>query len=137
MPIPYVAKQAGRTTATISTDKGLTLRTLTDTTEAGLNYLNFDYTVDTTQRASYQTHLNEDKKKEAPAIDLTLADNKKLYIRPGKYKVTLTQNGQTVSRDLEVKAPERRSRRPVTFASPDEFEQWREQEEAEGGGEGK
>ncbi|NID12218.1 WD40/YVTN/BNR-like repeat-containing protein [Fibrivirga algicola] len=137
MTIPYMAKQAGRTQATITTDKGITLRTLTDTTEAGLNYLTFDYTVDTTQRAAYQTYLNEGKKKDAPAVDLTLADNKKLYIRPGKYKVTLTQNGQTVSRDLEVKAVERRARRPVTFASPDEFEQWREQEEAEGGGEGK
>lgn len=137
MTIPYVAKQAGRTQATLTTEKGLTLRTLTDTTEAGLNYLTFDYTVDTTQRATYLTYLNETKKKDAPAIDLPLADDKKLYIRPGKYKVTLTQNGQTVSRDLEVKAPERRSRRPVTFASPDEFEQWREREEAEGGGEGK
>ncbi|WP_375444858.1 WD40/YVTN/BNR-like repeat-containing protein [uncultured Fibrella sp.] len=137
MTIPYVAKQAGRTQATITTDKGLILRTLTDTTEAGLNYLTFDYSVDTTQRAAYQTYLNEGKKKDAPAIDLTLADNKKLYIRPGKYKVTLTQNGQSVSRELDVKAVERRSRRPVTFASPDEFEQWREQEEAEGGGEGK
>ena len=135
--IPYIARQSGRTQAIVSTDSGLTLRTLTDTTEAGLNYLTFDYSLDTAQRATYLTYLNEAKKKDAPAIDLPPADNGKLYIRPGKYKLTLTQNGQTVSRDLEVKAPERRVRRPVTFASPGEFEQWREREEAEGGGEGK
>ncbi|MEZ0485174.1 WD40/YVTN/BNR-like repeat-containing protein [Fibrella aquatica] len=137
MTIPYVSKQSGKTTATIATDKGLVLRTLTDTTEAGLNYLSFDYSIDTTQRATYLTYLNDGKKKDAPAVDLTLADNKKLYIKPGKYKLTLTQNGQSVSRDMEVKAALRRTRRPVTFASPDEFEAWREQEEAEGGGEGK
>ena len=137
MSIPYVAKQTGRTQATVATDKGLILRTLTDTTEVGLNYLTFDYSLDTTQRATYLTYLNEAKKKDAPTIDLPLADNGKLYIRPGKYKLTITQNGQTTARDLEVKAPERRVRRPVTFASPGEFEQWREQQEAEGGGEGK
>lgn len=130
--LPYLAKSAGQTTATLKTLNGMTLRTLTDTTEAGLNYLRFDYAVDTTQRATYLTYLNENRKKDDKPVELTLADDKKLYIRPGKYRLTLTQNGQSVSRDLEIKAPERRSRRPATFASPDEFEQWREEEGEEG-----
>ncbi|MBO0929489.1 WD40/YVTN/BNR-like repeat-containing protein [Fibrella aquatilis] len=130
--IPYVAKAAGKTTVTIQTEKGLLLRILTDTTEAGLNYLTFDYAVDSTQRAAYQTQLNEAKKKDDKTINLALADDKKLYIQPGKYKLTLTQNGQSVSHELEVKTPEKRPRRPVTFASPDEFEQWREEQEEEG-----
>lgn len=132
MSVPYAAKSTGKTTATLSTEAGLLLRTLTDTTEAGLNYLSFDYSVDSTQRIAYQTALNAAKKKDDKAIDLTLADDKKLYIRPGKYKLSLTQNGYSVSRELEVKAPEKRSRRPVTFASPDEFERWREEQEEAG-----
>ena len=128
----YYAKQPGRTTAKITTDKGLLLRTLTDTTEAGLNYLTFDYAVDTTGRVAYEKALNEAKKKDDKAIELTIADDKKLYIRPGKYKLTLEQNGSTLTRDFEVRAPERRSRRPATFASPGEFEQWREAETEEG-----
>ena len=128
----YYAKQPGRTTAKITTDKGLLLRTLTDTTEAGLNYLTFDYAVDTTGRVAYEKALNEAKKKDDKAIELTIADDKKLYIRPGKYKLTLEQNGSTLTRDFEVRAPERRSRRPATFASPGEFEQWREGETEEG-----
>jgi photosystem II stability/assembly factor-like uncharacterized protein len=129
----YYAKQPGHTTAKITTDKGLLLRTLTDTTEAGLNYLTFDYAVDTTQRVAYEKALNEAKKKDDKAIELAVADDKKLYIRPGKYKLTLEQNGTTLTRDFEVKASERRSRRPATFASPGEFEQWREEEERESG----
>ncbi len=125
----YYAKQPGRTTAKITTDKGLLLRTLTDTTEAGLNYLTFDYAVDTTQRVAYEKALNEAKKKDDKAIELAVADDKKLYIRPGKYKLTLDQNGTTLTRDFEVKSPERRTRRPATFASPGEFEQWREEQE--------
>ncbi|MBO0936105.1 glycosyl hydrolase [Fibrella sp. HMF5335] len=132
LSLPYVAKSSGKTTATIQTEKGLVLRTLTDTTEAGLNYLAFDYSIDSSSRALYQTQLNEAKKKDDKAADLTPADDKKLYIQPGKYKLTLTQHGQSVSRDLEIKAPEKRPRRPVTFASPDEFEQWREEQEEEG-----
>ena len=132
LSIPYLAKSAGKATAAVQTDKGLLLRTLTDTTEAGLNYLTFDYAIDTTQRAVYQTALNEARKKDDKAINLALADDKKLYIQPGHYKLTLTQNGQSVSRGLEVKAPEKRPRRPVTFTSPDEFEQWREAQEEAG-----
>jgi photosystem II stability/assembly factor-like uncharacterized protein len=128
-PIVYVAKAAGQTTATLQTEKGLTLRTWTDTTEAGLNYLAYDLAVDTTQRTAYQTYLNEAKKKDDKAIELSLADDKKLYLRPGKYRLTLTQNGQSVSRDVDIKAPEKRTRRPLTFASPDAFEQWREEQE--------
>ncbi len=135
--LTYYAKQAGQTTAKITTDKGLLLRTLTDTTEAGLNYLTYDYAVDTTQRAAYEKALNDAKKKDDKAIDLAVAIDKKLYIRPGKYKLTLEQNGTTLTRDFEVKAPERRTRRPATFASPGEFEQWREDEERSGESEGK
>lgn len=125
----YYAKQPGQTTAKITTDKGLLLRTLTDTTEMGLNYLTFDYAVDTTQRMAYEKALNEAKKKDDKAIELAVADDKKLYIRPGKYKLTLEQNGSTLTRDFEIKASERRSRRPATFATPGEFEQWREGED--------
>jgi hypothetical protein len=49
---------------TLQTEKGLLLRTWTDTTEAGLNnYLAYDLAVDTTQRTAYQTYLNNGKKK--------------------------------------------------------------------------
>ncbi|WP_019989403.1 WD40/YVTN/BNR-like repeat-containing protein [Rudanella lutea] len=131
-PMTYYAKQAGQTVVKITTDKGLVLKTLTDTTEAGLNYLTYNYTVDATAREAYEKYLNDTRKKDDKPVELTPADDKNLYIRPGKYKLSLTQNGTTITHDLEIKAPERRSRRPLTFASPDEFEAWREEQE-EGG----
>jgi hypothetical protein len=128
----YYAKQAGQTVVKITTDKGLVLKTLTDTTEAGLNYLTYNYTIDAGAREAYEKYLNDTRKKDDKPVELTPADDKNLYIRPGKYKLSLTQNGTTITHDLEIKAPERRSRRPLTFASPDEFEAWREEQE-EGG----
>jgi photosystem II stability/assembly factor-like uncharacterized protein len=130
--LTYYAKQPGQLTAKITTDKGLLLRTLADTTETGLNYLTYDYAVDTTQRVAYEKYLNDTKKKDEKTIELAIADDKRLYIRPGKYKLVMEQNGTTLTRDFEVKPPERRPRRPTTFASPGEFEAWREGEEEEG-----
>lgn len=133
--VTYFAKQAGTTTVKLQTvpkdgDKALTLRTLTDTTEAGLNYLTFNYAIDTTQRVAYEKMLNDAKKKDDKAIEVKVADDKKLYIRPGKYKLVMESNGATITKDLEVKAVERRGRRavlPNAYAAPDEFESWMEE----------
>ncbi|WP_197491678.1 MULTISPECIES: hypothetical protein, partial [Emticicia] len=61
---------------------------------------------------------------------LELADDKKIYFRPGKYKLIIELNGEKVEKDLEIKASERRSRRatsPKPTASPEEFEEWYEE----------
>ena len=133
--ITYYAKQSGQTTVKIQTvpkegDKAITLRTLSDTTEAGLNYLTFNYTIDSTQRVAYEKFLNDARKKEDKAIELKVADDKKLYLRPGKYKLVIESNGARITKDLEVKAPDRRGRRavlPNAYAAPDEFENWMEE----------
>lgn len=61
---------------------------------------------------------------------MELADDKKVYFRPAKYKVIIELNGDKLEKDLEIKAPERRSRRamsPKPTASPSEFEEWYEE----------
>ncbi len=109
--ITYYAKSSGKTTIKIQTDKGLLLKTITDDAEAGLNYINFDQAIDAATKADYEKFLNETKKKEDKEIKLETADDKKIYFRPGKYKVVFELNGEKAEKDLEIKAPERRSRR--------------------------
>jgi photosystem II stability/assembly factor-like uncharacterized protein len=119
--ISYYAKKAGKTKLTIQTEKGLVLKTITDEAEAGLNYTNFDHTIDISIKDEYQKFLNETKKKEAI---LEPADDKKIYFRTGKYKVIIEQNGSKIEKSLEIKAPENRSRRvsiPAGVSSPDEW----------------
>ena len=150
--IPYYAKTAGITTLAIQTDKGQTLTTLTDTSEAGLNYAIWHQTVDTTARADYAKYLNESKKSETRKKEdstdsaqddstepeetkLENAEAKNLYIRPGKYKVVVTTaNGSKTEQTLRVKAPEKRpSKRGITTSqkipsTPGEWEEYMEEE---------
>ncbi len=132
--IPYYAKAPGQTQLTLQTDKGLTLATMTDTSEAGLNYAVWDYTIDPDAKISYAKYLNESKKKEDKEIKLEAAEDKKLYIQPGKYKLLVTTaDGNKTEQNLTVKAPEKRpSRRGINTrnipSSPDAWEEYMEEE---------
>jgi hypothetical protein len=128
--ITYYAKAAGKATIKIQTDKGLIIKNITDDAEAGLNYVNFDQAIDLAAKGDYEKYLNDVKKKEDKEIKLELADDKKIYFRPAKYKVIIELNGDKLEKDLEIKASERRSRRamsPKPTASPSEFEEWYEE----------
>jgi photosystem II stability/assembly factor-like uncharacterized protein len=131
--IPFYLKKADKTTIKILTDKGLVLRTLQDDSEAGLNFVNFDLTLDKAVMSDYEKYLNDVKKKEEKAIKLELGqDDKQLYIRPGKYKVSIeTAGGIKTEQTLEVRSGERRSRRGAAttkiVSSPGELEEWMEE----------
>ncbi|MCU0324354.1 MAG: glycosyl hydrolase, partial [Spirosomaceae bacterium] len=114
----------------IQTDKGLVLKTMSDEAEAGLNFTSYDLTIDESAKADYEKYLNDTKKKDEKEIKLEKADDGKIYIRGGKYKVVFEANGSKSEKDLEIKAQERRSRRvalPQGSVSPDEFEEWYEE----------
>ncbi|MFN8353028.1 MAG: glycosyl hydrolase [Spirosomataceae bacterium] len=131
--IPFYLKKADKVTVKIQTDKGLVLRTLTDDSETGLNFVNFDMTLDKAVMADYEKYLNEVKRKDEKAIKVELGqDDKQLYIRPGKYKVVIeTTGGLKAEQSLEIKGSERRGRRSVPTAkvvgSPGELEDWMEE----------
>ena len=76
--------------------------------------------------ADYEKYLNDTKKKDEKAIKLEEGvDDKKLYIRPGKYKVIIeASNGIKAEQTLEIRAMERRAgRRGEPMSAPDEFEE--------------
>jgi hypothetical protein len=136
--IPFYIKASGKSSVKIQTDKGLTLRTLTDDSEAGLNFVDFDLAIDTTAKAEYEKFLNAAKKKDEKEIKLEKADDGKMYIRAGKYRVVVeTATGAKAEQMLEIKAPERRSSRrmnavPANISTPGEFEEWMEEMDLEG-----
>lgn len=136
--ISFYTKASGKSSIKIQTDKGLTLRTLTDDSEAGLNFINFDLSIDTTAKGEYEKYLNAAKKKDEKEVKLEKADDGKMYIRAGKYKVVIeTATGTKSEQVLEIKAPERRSSRrtnaiPVNISTPGEFEEWMEEMGLEG-----
>ena len=121
--IVYYAKTAGKAKITIQTSKDLILKTITDDAEAGLNYANFDQAIDASAKADFEKFLNDSKKKDEKEVKLDVADDKKIYFRPGKYKVVIEQNGAKTEKELEIKASERRNRRGGGQPSPDENEE--------------
>ena len=128
----YYTKNSGTVQIKITTDKGLTLKSWTKTNDAGLNFLTYDFSVDTTVATVYEKYLNEALKKDERKVELKTADDQKMYIAAGKYKLVLeTAMGAKTETPFEIKAPERRPRRAVVFASPDELEEWREESEEE------
>lgn len=111
--IPFYLKKADKVAVKIKTDKGLVLNEMTQDCKAGLNYVSYDMTVNPNVKADYEKYLNDTKKKDEKAIILEEGqDDKKLYIRPGKYKVSIElANGVKTEQSLEIKAVERRSKR--------------------------
>jgi photosystem II stability/assembly factor-like uncharacterized protein len=136
--IPFYVRAATKSSIKIQTEKGLTLRTLNDDSEAGLNFANFDLSIDTTAKVEYEKVLNAAKKKDDKEIKLAKADDGKIYIRAGKYKVVVeTATGTKAEQSFEIKAAERRpSRRsnafPTNISTPGDFEEWMEESGLEG-----
>jgi len=131
--IPFYTKIAGKNTITIQTDKGLVLRTLTDESETGLNFVSFDLAIDTTVKVEYEKYLNTTKKKDDKEIKIEKADDGKMYLRAGKYKVVVEANsGTKAQQNFEIRTTEHRmSRRsnavPANISTPGELEEWLEE----------
>lgn len=127
-PIQYIAKSAGKAKISVKTSEGLLIREFTDDAEAGLNDVNFDLAINPTAKDSYEKELNP-KDAKTPVV-LTEADDKKIYIQPGKYSVEISLNGTSVSEKFEMKARKKQTRKSVVpqgSVSPDEFEEWYEE----------
>jgi hypothetical protein len=134
-PISFFTKNTGKTKVTISTDKGLVLKEMTDDNEAGINTVTWDYTINPAVAKDYEKYLNDAKKKDDKTIKVEESEDKEFYIRAGKYKLIIETNGVKSEQNFEIKAPEKRSRRvmiPSAMNSPEAFEEWMEEEGLEG-----
>jgi photosystem II stability/assembly factor-like uncharacterized protein len=83
--IPFFVKSDGLTTIKVKTEKGILLKTIIDTSEAGLNYLNYDISIDSSDVTGYEKDLINTKGKKSSTIQK--ADDGKFYLLPGKYKI--------------------------------------------------
>jgi photosystem II stability/assembly factor-like uncharacterized protein len=106
----YYLKEKGITTLTIKTsgENSVVLKTIKDTDKAGLNYVHYDISIDSINKEQYQAALNADKNLNADDKKLDRADNKKYYLRPGKYEVVIeTQKGVRSKGSFTVKPAEK------------------------------
>lgn len=105
----FYVKEKGISTLRIKTDKDLLLKEIKDTSAAGLNYVNYDLSIDSTNLSKYQTFINENKKLNDEEKKIERADNKKYYLKPGKYILEIeTQKGIKSKQEFIIKTEDKK-----------------------------
>lgn len=100
--IPAYAKDAGK--ATLSIQMGdLVLKSMEVDFKKGLNYLDYDYTFDASVKDQYQGMLNQEKRSNSPEIKLEEADNGKMYLGAGTYKVVISKDGAMTTTEFTLR----------------------------------
>ena len=74
---------------------------------AGLNYIDYDLSLDEKNLTKYQNALNDEGKNKPKdegqkKIELKKADNGKYYLQKGKYTIVYDKDGATTSKELEI-----------------------------------
>src|SRR5690606_18352023 len=93
LKIQFYAPQSGKATITIKTEEEKELQTLTTDATKGVNELNYDLSIP--EKASKLLAKEDAKVKQS--------ENGKYYLQKGKYKVTVSVNGKSLTSELEVK----------------------------------
>nr|MBC7611456.1 glycosyl hydrolase [Pseudopedobacter sp.] len=117
LEIPYFANQTGTAIISISTMDGIELTNFIDNAEVGLNFATYHFTFDKTKAETLKTALKADE-------PIKKAENDNFYLPAGKYKVTVTLNGNKATQDLTLVSGGRgqRSFEPKAQGEPEEAE---------------
>jgi ligand-binding sensor domain-containing protein len=109
--IPFYTAEPGNTIVRIKTEKGVVVKEMQDKSGRGLNYMTYNLSVDEANVKAYEAELNSSKKGSEGAVKVEPAEDKVIYLRPGKYTVEVqTGTGAIQSQELSIKAPQVRTR---------------------------
>ncbi len=107
--IPYYTNKNGIAKITILTNDGEELNTLSDSTEQGLNYYNYDLSIDSNKVEDYKEKIN-DNLNEEDKYNFKTTDSNKTFLHPGKYKIKISFNGKEKEQSFEIKKPKKSAR---------------------------
>jgi hypothetical protein len=103
--IPYYAKSSGLSTVRIKSEKGILLKTFSDSSEAGLNYVKYNFQIDSSDVNDFEKSFGGKKKTEP--VQLKKSEDGNYYLLPGKYFVEITDaSGNKVSTSITLKSRE-------------------------------
>ncbi|MBS1514519.1 MAG: glycosyl hydrolase [Bacteroidetes bacterium] len=101
----FYSRASGNYKMTIFSDEKI-VNVLTGIFSAGINYINYDLSIDMTAGKSFFDSIVE-KYKDDKKIKVKLKDSGKYYLPPGKYKVELEAAGKKETQEFEVKENKR------------------------------
>lgn len=100
--ISYYSKSDKIVTITIKSEKGIVLRSLSDTSEAGLNYVTNNLMMDSTKVKSLEASTTDKKTK---AVKVKRGEDGNYYLIPGKYSLEISdKEGNKTETTLTVKS---------------------------------
>ena len=102
LSIPVYSNSTAKLIVRIKAGKDLILKQLDFDGEKGLNYLEYDLSIQEDKKNSYEKWLNENLKKGDKKINLKKSDNGKVYLQKGKYIVEIEKNGKLVTEELVI-----------------------------------
>ncbi len=120
-PINFYTKDAGVATLKVLSPAGLLLKTLTHQADKGVNFFNYDMSID-------ENSVNQLKTEQKYSKKIRKSDDGKFYWIPGKYIFELSINGATEKREIEIKEASKikpKDSVPQGNTSPGEFRNWR------------
>jgi hypothetical protein len=99
---PYYSQSAGSVTVRIATQEGLAVRTLTHPADRGLNYVDYDLTVDPEQVEAFNAQVEDSESAADEPLALEPADDDAFYLLPGTYTVTVQRGGASAETTLTI-----------------------------------
>lgn len=106
----FYSKNSGQYNLVISFDDKI-VNQLVGSYSVGINYIEYDLSIDTALAKSFFDFIT-DKYKSDKKIKIKLADSKKYFLTPGKYKVELEANGTKETKEFEIKESKRNNGNP-------------------------
>lgn len=101
--LPFYFKTAGSLTIHVKSKNGQTLNTLKQEVKQGINYIEYDLTVNESATKKYQKSLNEEREKDTDEIEIKKSDNGKYYLYLGEYNLEIKKDGASEKGKLVVK----------------------------------
>ncbi|MHC2992957.1 glycosyl hydrolase, partial [Pontibacter sp. HJ8] len=109
--IPFYSAEPSNTIVRIKTAKGVVVKEMQEKSGRGLNYITYNLSVDEASVKAYEAELTSSKEGSVGTVKVEPAENKVVYLRPGKYTVEVQNGtGAVQSQELSIKAPQVRTR---------------------------
>jgi len=99
--VPFYISKDAVTNIKIKSEKGIVLKSFTDSSEAGLNYLSYNLRIDSANVQAFQKSLED--KKGSSKITLEKAEDGNYYLIVGKYTVEIEdKSGNKIAVPLNI-----------------------------------
>jgi hypothetical protein len=103
LKLPIYTAQAGNAKLSLKAGDDLELKNWNLSLHKGLQYLEYDLSINPEKLDAYQDWVNKDRKEDEKPVRLKVADDGKLYLHKGKYTLTVSHGGEEQEVDLEIK----------------------------------